>query len=176
MQHGGFNFLTSTDINFATLETSGIDLALSYDFSIGAHNFGATVQGTKVNEIDFYTNPADLSEVNPQLGQILRPEEAGNVYLSWDYGDINVSFQSQYLGEMLLGTIEIETAETLYGKKVFMDETWIHNISASYNYSDEVTLYGGIRNLNEEDPFMTENAFPTSPRGRMIFIGGTYRL
>ena len=176
MQHGGFNFLTSTAINFATLETSGIDLALSYDFSIGAHNFGATVQGTKVNEIDFYTNPADLSEVNPQLGQILRPEEAGNVYLSWDYGDINVSFQSQYLGEMLLGTIEIETAETLYGKKVFMDETWIHNISASYNYSDEVTLYGGIRNLNEEDPFMTENAFPASPRGRMIFIGGTYRL
>lgn len=176
MQHGGFLFLRSTDINFANLETSGIDLAIGYDFSIGAHNFGVSVQGTEVNEIDFYTNPADLSEVNPQLGQILRPERAGNVYLSWNYGDINVAFQSQYLGEMLLGNLEIETADTLYGKKVFMDETWIHNISASYTFSDEITLYGGIRNLSEEDPFMTEASFPGSPRGRMIFIGGTYRL
>ena len=129
-----------------------------------------------MNEIDFYTNPADLNEVNPELGEILRPERAGNVYLSWNYGDFSVAFQSQYLDEMLLGTVEIETADTLYGKKVYMDETWIHDISASYTYSDEITIYGGIRNLNEEDPFMTENAFPASPRGRMIFLGGTYRL
>ena len=176
MQHGGFNFLRSTAINFADLETSGIDLAIGYDFTIGAHNFSANVQGTEVNEIDFYTNPADLNEVNPELGEILRPERAGNVYLSWNYGDFSVAFQSQYLDEMLLGTVEIETADTLYGKKVYMDETWIHDISASYTYSDEITIYGGIRNLSEEDPFMTENAFPASPRGRMIFLGGTYRL
>ena len=129
-----------------------------------------------MNEIDFYTNPADLNEVNPELGEILRPERSGNVYLSWNYGDFSVAFQSQYLDEMLLGTVEIETADTLYGKKVYMDETWIHDISASYIYNDEITIYGGIRNLNEEDPFMTENAFPASPRGRMFFLGGTYRL
>ena len=168
--------MRSTAINFADLETSGIDLAIGYDFTIGAHNFSANVQGTEVNEIDFYTNPADLNEVNPELGEILRPERAGNVYLSWNYGDFSVAFQSQYLDEMLLGTVEIETADTLYGKKVYIDETWIHDISASYTYSDEITIYGGIRNLSEADPFKTENAFPASPRGRRLFLGGTYRL
>jgi len=77
---------------------------------------------------------------------------------------------------MLLGTVEIETADTLYGNAVIMDETWIHDISASYNYNDEITIYGGIRNISEEDPFMTERAFPVNPRGRMFFLGGTYRL
>ena len=175
-QHGGFNFLRSTDINFANLETSGIDVAIGYDFNIGAHNLGISVQGTEVNEIDFFTNPSDLSEVNPELGEILRPERAGNVYLNWGWGDLNVSFQSQYLDEMLLGTVEIETADTLYGDAVIMDETWIHDISASYNYNDQITIYGGIRNISEEDPFMTERAFPINPRGRMFFLGGTYRL
>ncbi len=175
-QFGGFNFLQSTDINFAKLETSGVDVAVSYDFVVGAHNFGVSVQGTDVNELDFFTNPSDLNEVNPELGEVLRPERAGNVFLSWDYGDVSVAFQSQYLDEMLLSFVEIETAETLYGDAVFMDETWIHDISASYIYNEEITIYGGIRNLSEEDPFSTDNAFPASPRGRMFFLGGTYRL
>ena len=175
-QFGGFNFIRSTDINFAKLETSGIDLIASYDFAIGAHNFGVSVQGTEVNELDFYTNPSDLNEVNPELGEVLRPEMAGNVYLRWDYRDLSVSFQSQYMDEMLLSFVEIETAETLYGDAVFMEETWLHDISASYNFNDDITFYGGIRNLTEEDPFSTDRAFPASPRGRMFFLGGTYRL
>ena len=116
-QAGGFNFIRFTDINFAKLETDGIDLSASYNFDIGAHGFDVSVSGTEVRSLDFFTNPLDLTEVNPELGETYRPELAGNIFLGWTWGDLSVGWQSQYLGEMLLGTnrIEVETADTLFG-------------------------------------------------------------
>ena len=140
------------------------------------HDFNITVQGTDVDELDFFTNPSDLNDVNPELGEVTRPELAGNIYLTWNWGDLSVRWQSQYQDEMLLEFLEVETAESLYGDIVLMDETWIHDINASYIVNDELTVYGGINNLTQEDPFMTTAAFPASPRGRMIFVGGTYRF
>jgi len=176
-QAGGFNFISLTSINFARLETDGFDLSASYNFDLGAHNFEVTVTGTEVKSNNNYTNPLDLTEVDPELGEILRPEQAGNIFLGWNWGDLSVGWQSQYLGEMLLGVrAEIETAESLYGPSIFLDETWIHDLNARYIVNDELTVYGGINNVTQTSPFISENAFPATPRGRMIFLGGTYRL
>lgn len=175
-QFGGFNFIRSTDINFAKLESDGIDITASYTFDIAAHNFEISVSGTKVNALNNFTNPTDLTEVDVELGEVNRPEEAGNIFLGWNWGDLRVGWQSQYLGEMLVSFLEIDTARTLYGDSVFMDETWIHDLNASYNINDGLTLFGGINNLTQESPFGTDHAFPASPRGRMIFVGGTYRM
>ena len=177
-QAGGFNFIRFTSINFAKLETDGIDLAASYNFDYGAHNFNVTLSGTEVNEMNFFTNPLDLNEVDPELGEIFRPERAGNVFLRWNWGDLSVGWQSQYLGDMLFGAsrAEIETVDTLFGPAAYMGETWIHDLNARYEVNDELTVYGGINNVTHVDPFISENAFPVSPRGRVIFLGGTYRL
>ncbi|MYH47005.1 MAG: TonB-dependent receptor [Gammaproteobacteria bacterium] len=177
-QAGGFNFIRFTDINFAKLETDGIDVAAAYNFDIGAHNFNVSVSGTQVNALDFFTNPLDLTEVNPELGEIFRPEQAGSVFLTWNWGDLRVGWQSQYLGDMLFGAsrAEIETVDTLFGPAAYMGNTWIHDLNARYDVNDELTVYGGINNLTQTSPFISENAFPTSPRGRVIFLGGTYSL
>jgi len=175
-QFGGFNFLRTSDINFAKLETSGYDLAASYTFDVGEHSFRLNGNATKVNELDQYTNPADLNDLNPELLEIQRPEWAGSVALSWGWRDLTVGINSQYLGEMLEGGLEIETALDLYAPSVLLEETWIHNLNASYTISDSIDIYGGVRNITQEKPFITRNAFPVSPRGRQIFIGGTYRL
>ncbi len=177
-QAGGFNFFRTTDINFAIIEADGIDLSASYNFDIGAHGFRAALTATEMGKLDFYTNPLDLTEVNPELGEITRPEHTGNVYLGWTWGDLSVGWQSQYLGEMLLGTprAEIETYETLFGPTLLQGETWIHDLNARYEVNDELTVYGGINNVTQTNPFISENAFPATPRGRVIFLGGTYRL
>ncbi len=177
-QAGGFNFFRTTDINFAQIEADGIDLSASYSFDIGEHGFRASVTATEMGKLDFYTNPLDLTEVNPELGEISRPENTGNIYLGWTWGDLSVGWQSQYLGEMLLGTgrVEVETYETLFGPSVLLDETWIHDLNARYVVNDELTVYGGINNVTQTNPFISENAFPATPRGRVIFLGGTYRL
>ena len=177
-QFGGFNFIRLIDINFARLETDGIDASVGYNFGFGAHDFEVSVTGTRVNSLNNFTNPTNLNDVDVELGKILRPELAGNVLLRWTWGDVSVGWQSQYLGEMLLGggRVEIDTAQTLFGDAVFLDGVWIHDLNARYDAGDNLTIYGGINNVTHTDPFISENAFPATPRGRMIFLGGTYSL
>ena len=177
-QFGGFNFIRLVDINFARLEADGIDASAGYNFGFGAHDFEVSVTGTRVNSLNNFTNPTNLNDVDVELGEILRPELAGNVLLRWTWGDVSVGWQSQYLGEMLLGSarVEIDTAQTLFGDAVFLDGVWIHDLNARYDAGDNLTLYGGINNVTHTDPFISENAFPATPRGRMIFLGGTYSL
>ena len=177
-QFGGFNFIRLIDINFARLEADGIDASVGYNFGFGAHDFEVSVTGTRVNSLNNFTNPTNLNDVDVELGEILRPELAGNVLLRWTWGDVSVGWQSQYLGEMLLGggRVEIDTAQTLFGDAVFLDGVWIHDLNARYDADDNLTIYGGINNVTHTDPFISENAFPATPRGRMIFFGGTYSL
>lgn len=175
-QFGGFNFLRSTSINFAKIETSGMDFSARYAFEVGAHGFDVTVQGTHVNEIDQFTNPSDLSEVDVELGEINRPELAGNIFVNWHYGDFRFGVQSQYLGEQLVQFVEIDTAETLYGPAVFMGSFWQHDLNGRYHMNDQTVIYGGIKNLTAEEPFATNRAFPASPRGRFFFLGFDYQM
>ena len=175
-QFGGFNFLRTIDINFARLTTRGVDLSLSYDFSFGAHDLNVTAGATRVRELDFFTNPGDLDEVNPELGESRRPELAGNFYLRWERGALTVDWQSQYLGTMLLRSLEIETAGTLYGDVVIMDRTWLHDLNISYAFGETTTLRAGVRNVTGEKPFITDRAFPVSPRGRMFYAGAVVSL
>ena len=175
-QFGGFLFLQRKLLNFAKVETDGIDFAAKYVWEIGAHGFDVTVQGTKVNDINLFQNPVDLSEINPELKETNRPELAGNVFLTWNFGDWQVGWQSQYLDQMLLQDIEVETAMTLYGPIVLRDEFWIHDINARYQVNDGVLIYGGINNLSDENPFITNNAYPASPRGTFFFVGVEWQM
>ena len=173
-QAGGFNFLVSTDINFAEIETNGIDFSIGYQFNVGEHNFAVEGFGTWVDRIDFFTNPADPTDIDPELGEVNRPEWAGALSATWDYRNFTAGWNAQYLGEQLVSFVEIETAETLYGDAVFMDDLWIHNLYAEYRYQGGLSVYGGIRNLTDESPFGTDRAWPVNPRGRFFFLGVTF--
>ena len=175
-QAGGFTFLRSTNINFARTDSSGWDFTVSYAFDVGAHGFDVSVQGTKVDELNFFTNPSDLNEVDVELGEIGRPELSGNIRASWTWDDLRVSWQTQYMDEQLLDYIEIDTASALYGPAVVQPEFWQHNLSASYLITDQLMVFGGIRNLSEEKPFITNFGYPASPRGRFYFLGVDFQM
>lgn len=176
LQAGGFTFLQQTTINFAKLETSGYDLTASYAFEVGANDFDVALQATKVNELDNFENPLDLTAVNPELREIGRPEYAGNIYFNWSMGDFGLGWQSQYIGEMLYRGIEVETALSLYGPTVFNGETWVHDLNGFWNVNDQTRIYGGIKNVSDEMPFITDNAYPASPRGRFFFVGVDFQM
>lgn len=175
-QFGGFNFLRSTDINFAKVETNGIDFAVKYAFEVGRHGFDATVQGTSVDELNFFQNPSDLTEINPELGEIQRPEFSGNVFLSWEIGGFRLGWQSQYQDQQLMRFVEVEAADALYGAAAWNDDFWLHDINARYRWNDQLTVYGGIKNLGDETPFITDRAFPVSARGQFYFVGLDYQM
>jgi len=57
-----------------------------------------------------------------------------------------------------------------------MDETWVHNINATYLLTDELTVYGGVRNLDDEQPFITDRSWPVSARGRFFYLGIDFEI
>ncbi|MEE4208479.1 MAG: TonB-dependent receptor [Parvularcula sp.] len=173
----GFNSFRQQRINFVAIETAGIDAAISYGFSIGEHNFNLAANASWVDRLDFFFDPTDATAVDPELGEVGRPEWSGRGSVGWNYGSFNLNYSLQYLGQMTLGDVEIETVNAQFGPVGFADEYFIHDLTASYSFSDDrFELYGGVNNLTNEKPFITERAYPVNPIGRSFFLGARARF
>ena len=168
----GFNSFTQQQINFVAIETAGIDASISYAFSIGEHSFNLGANGSWVDKIDFFFDPTDPTAVDPELGEVGRPEWSGTGLASWSYGSFTLGYSLQYLREMTLGDVEIETLDAQFGDIGVADEYFIHDLTASYTFEDDrYEVFGGINNLTNEKPFVTERAYPVNPVGRYFFLG-----
>ena len=175
-QFGGFNFLQSLPVNFARFEAAGTDFAVSYDFEYGANDFNATVQGTKAEKLDLFRDPSDPTLVDPELGETGRPEWAVNLFLDWERGPFRLGWQTQYLSEQTELGVEIDELDALFGEIGNAGDFYRHDIEWGYEFSEELSFYGGVNNVSDEQPFRTQVAYPVSPRGRFFFVGATYKL
>ncbi|MHA7858825.1 MAG: TonB-dependent receptor domain-containing protein [Henriciella sp.] len=175
-QFGGLNFLQSLPVNFARFEAAGTDFAVSYDFEYGANDFNATVQGTKAEKLDLFRDPSDPTLVDPELGETGRPEWAVNLFLDWERGPFRLGWQTQYLSEQTEAGVEIDELDALFGEIGNAGDFYRHDIEWGYEFSEELSLYGGVNNVSDEQPFRTQVAYPVGPRGRFFFVGATYKL
>lgn len=78
-----------------------------------------------------------------------------------------------YLGKQGVRAVEIEDLDFTYGPAGIAGNTYIHDISASYQINDMFEIYGGVNNVGDKKPFITEQAYPVSPLGRQFFLGIT---
>ena len=170
----GLNFLRQTQLNFGKIESSGIDFAANYAFEIGASSFDLGVQGSNVDKLDFFFDPGDPTAVDPELGELRRPELSGNVSLGWGLGPFYARWTSLYQDSQGLADVEIETASFIFGPAGFSDDFWAHDLSVSWDMNDDLRVYGGVNNVTDEIPFLTESAYPVGPRGRYFFVGLNY--
>ncbi len=167
----GFNFLRQQELNFASLDARGIDAQVSYDFQIGQNDLNITLNGTWNERLDNFFNPADPTAVDPELGELQRPEFAANGYFNFRRGPFTFQWQTQFQDEQALRAVEIETVDQIFGPAGIADAVFIHDLNMSYTVNDTVQVYGGINNVTDRDPFVTEQAFPVSPLGRYFFAG-----
>jgi hypothetical protein len=116
-----------------------------------------------MDKLNRFFDPLNPAAVDPELGELQRPEWAGNFDVSAIFGSLLVQYNMQFMDEQALRAVEIETVDTLYGPAGIADATQIHNISAAWDLNDSYTVYGG--------PFITEFAFPVSPQGQFLFVG-----
>lgn len=170
-QYRGLNFLRQTQLNFGSIEAAGIDFAIRYAFSLGAHQFAMSADATKQKKLDFFFDPGEPTAVDPELGEIFRPEWVAALGLTWQFGDLTLGWRTQYQDEQLLRGAEIETYEVQYGPAAVADKTYVHDLSVRYQLTDSVSLFGGVQNVTNEEPFITEFSWPTGPRGRFFFLG-----
>ncbi len=168
---GGLTSLETGEINFAKIEASGWDFAASYSFDVGENTFGARIVGSNQEKLDRFFNPLDPADVDPELREIQVPEWSGNLTLSFDRGPFSAALQTSYQSEQFADEIE---DEDLFGPAGFFDEVYILDANASYEFSDQLTFYGGVNNIADEEPYSTQTAWPVGPRGRFFFFGLTY--
>ena len=175
---GGLNFLETGQVNYARVEASGYDFSAKYTFSVGPNVFGASLVGSYQEKLDAFFNPLDLSEVDPEIEEVQFPELSGTLDLSWARGPLTLGFQTSYQSEQSVDEIEdvlgLNGNQALYGDEGFFDETYIFDASASYEFNEEFTFYGGVNNIADEEPFATQTAWPVGPRGRFFFLGVTF--
>ncbi len=170
--NGGFTFLQQSSLNFARLETAGVEASMRYRFDLGEHGFTLGASGNWVDKLDRFFDPSDLTFIDPELGEIQRPEWAGNASLTWDWSGLSVTWSTNFQDEQALRAVEIEDIGTVYSAdNAIAGRTFIHDISFNYDVSDEYSIYGGVNNIFNERPFVTEQAFPVSPVGTFFFIG-----
>ena len=130
--------------------------------------------GSKQEKLDFFTDPSDPTLTDPELGEIQQPEWAGNISLTWERGPALLGLQTTYVDSQGLTDVEIETADNVYGPAGFTDEMYLFDLFGRYEFSDMLEFYGGVNNVTDEEPFITENAWPVGPRGRFFFLGAKY--
>ncbi len=172
----GFNFLRQTQVNFGAIEGSGYDFTSRYQFALGSHEFALTAGGTYMNELDYFFDPADPTALDPELVEIQRPRLAGQIGLSWRSGPFSAGWATRYMSKQGLRGVEIETLEQLFGDAGIVGSFTVHDLTLGYEWSDSIDVYGGVNNVGDRLPFITEQAYPVSPIGRNFFLGVTARF
>jgi outer membrane receptor protein involved in Fe transport len=178
---GGLNNLTAQEQNFARTEAEGIDFSVSYAISIDENNFGIDVVGTRQKVLNLFFNPLDLNEVDIEVEERQVPKTSGNVNLSWNRGDLNLALQTTYQSRQAYNEVEnslgLNGDAILYGPGGgFFGSTVLHDINVSYQLDDGLVLFGGVNNVADKSPFITQEAWPTGPRGRTFFFGVNFTM
>ena len=170
----GFNSITTSQLNFAGLEASGIDFNVSYEFDLADlgqptwGNVGLSVGGTHVEDRNDFPFATDPTRANPEELEINNPELSLNVGVRWSVGDFTVNTNHQYLGEQGLPAVEIENAANF--NIAFADETWVHDASVRWDMSEQHSVTFGVNNLTNEEPIIASVTTPVSAIGRYFFL------
>ncbi len=169
----GFNFLTQTQLNFGRIETAGIDATLAYRFNLGERTtVGINMSGNWTQKVNRFFDPANPTLVNPALRELGVPEFSGTANLNLKHGPFSVGYNLQYIGSTAAaGAIQIERIQTEFGPAGFAPAYWIHGLSFDLEVMDRFSLYGGVNNLTNKEPYLSSSAYPVSGIGRFYFLG-----
>jgi outer membrane receptor protein involved in Fe transport len=173
---GGFTGLRQVLLNFARQETAGVEATLRYGFDIGEHNFRLDASGTWVDKLNDFPDPGDLTFIDPELGEIQRPEWAARGAFTWDWKGLSLTWSTTWLDRQGLRGVEIEDVgntggDTFSPENGLASDTFIHDIAFGYEANDTFQIYGGVNNVFNKKPFITEQAYPVSPVGTYFFLG-----
>lgn len=166
--------------NVSQLETKGIDFAGRYGWNVPWAgglwgdkldlSFSVTyLDSYELDDIE-YKGTAGAYNISASL-----PEYKANISLGYDIGPVRFAYSGTYIDAMD-NQGNIPAFED--GGYVGTPSYFYHDISATYSATDNIELFGGIRNLTDEKPPVFDNANDgnTDPNtfdvvGRYFFAG-----
>ncbi|MEM1194032.1 MAG: TonB-dependent receptor [Pseudomonadota bacterium] len=122
-----------------------------------------------------------------QLGELGLPRWIVNMNAGWTKGPLSITWVGRLESSQLAPGIDNNEAfdiELENGAPVrvatdsFIDfsqsETgmaFVHDFNVQYEFSDNLSVYGGVNNAFDRAPFIGSLARPVGPRGRFFFLG-----
>jgi iron complex outermembrane receptor protein len=162
---------TARPDNVASFRTTGLDLTLNYAMSTGQGDFSVQLVGGYLDRLEFISSPG--AEVDDDLEEQYYPRFSATMDASWKRGPLTISYGINWHSKT-----DRFTRETLAGDPDFssplyfrVKEKWDHEISASYDVTDQISVYGGINNLFDQKPAYGYTSYPISAMGQYFYLG-----
>lgn len=186
---GAISEINATAINAAALKTSGVDFVLRYatdDLAPGQIDFSVT--GTYVQKylissdgVNFIDRAGEVGLNGGAGSEAPTPHWQTTAGIGYTEGNFGAYAQARYVGG---GNYDnnwtIEDIDSVdFDGQIYLD------LSARYNLSDTIEVFGGVNNVLENDPPIIAAPFPGQPAtntvlydtiGRYLYIGARIDL
>jgi len=178
-QAGALDEVNFRDANVASISTSGVDvsLALSFDIARIPGSFGLTTTYSYLDEYDFVALPGE--DPDNSAGEVGFSENQWNSQLRYTTGNLLAQLEVRYIGEAVVNdTFRDADACEAGGIDCVVDATVYADVQARYTFDSsfvgsELEVFGGIRNLFDEEPPLLPTGLPSSDTG-LSTNGGVY--
>ena len=180
----GLKTFRTVELNFVKVETQGIDYSVQYNFELadvysGLEGWGSAmirIQGNYTRKLNRFEDPNDPTAVNKQLFEGGQPRHAFNIDARWFYGDLTLNWQARFVGNVLEITprLQIETVDNFLN--AYAGSTWRHDLSGTYQLTQKIGLFGGINNILDRKPIISDANFPVGFMGRQFYIGANVKF
>jgi outer membrane receptor protein involved in Fe transport len=180
-----------TDQNVASIETSGVDLRVTYDFDPADVSPGWEFGSFRFDYLGTYTikddtqpdATADVIECAGNFGDRCgspQPDYSHVFTTRWAFDKLTAQLRWQYISEYDDERIENDDLEARFIVAPTLDAVNYFDLTGQYEINEGLRLTGGVRNLTDEEPPLTgfgqqANTFPAryDVLGRTYFIGAT---
>jgi len=90
----------------------------------------------------------------------------------WEDSQLNVSNSDAFDVDLVGGEVVVSPNEgVLDPSQLFTGDGFEHDLTVSYDATDNIQIFGGINNITDAEPFEGLLTRPVSPRGRFFFLG-----
>ena len=154
------NGFSNAPLNYAKLQTSGIDADLNYrhtfndDVKLSVRMVGSWL--AKRNQFTFLNNPDQYTRVKSTLNNA---EWRGLLSANLTAGAIDVAFTNQYIGKQTIGAWNLQNQEQDRPATnadafpmVYYPEVFIHDVQVGFRANEKFRFYVGVDNINDRLP------------------------
>ncbi|MGB6318220.1 MAG: TonB-dependent receptor [Litorimonas sp.] len=172
---GNIEGFTSGQVNLGALDSEGVDFALRYRTALpgtlGDASFG--VAGTRFIKRDVTPDAAQPETISDEIGTFAEPEWIVTGNVRWDFNDLNLGWTVRYEDSTLLPGITNEDLESNpnFADPLVTGDSFVHDFTAGYEFNEDFSVYGGINNVFDREPYLAALTRPVSPRGQYFFAG-----
>ena len=176
------SLIRSGFINASALEVAGLEMDIRYATDLTFVDLPgelsmhlAATKLTKLDRFEFQNLP---DEVNRDDGEVGDPSLQGRLVINYGLDDLNINWTSRFVDRSarfnLTGDPDTSIAEDI--NPAYHGSVTTHDLSASYKITQDISVFGGVRNIGNKLPEGYTRDEIYDPYGRRAFVGASFNF